>query len=227
MELFEAIKSRKSIRAFNPDLVSDQVLTELLEIATRAPSGVNTQPWEFFIVKGEPLKELKRAYLEEYRLGKTPNPDMPLGEMKGVAPSLKGIFRDRQVELAKGIFRIMGITKGDEKGLIEWSESMVQFYDAPTIIIVVVDKLLQGSWPVLDVGMVVQNIVLAAQAYGLGTCVMRAIVDFPEQIRKIVGVPESKRIIIGIAIGYPDTKHPINQLRTNREKIDRIVRVVE
>jgi nitroreductase len=75
--------------------------------------------------------------------------------------------------------------------------------------------------------MVVQNIVLAAQAYGLGTCVMRAIVDFPEQIRKIVGVPESKRIIIGIAIGYPDTKHPINQLRTNREKIDRIVTVVE
>ena len=227
MELFEAIKSRKSIRAFKPDLVSDQVLTEILEVATCAPSGVNTQPWEFFIVRGEPLKALKGAYLEEFRLGNTPKPDMPVGEMKGVAPSLKGVFKERQVGLAKGIFRIMGITKGDEKGLVEWSENMVQFYDAPTIIIVVVDKLLEGSWPVLDVGFVVQNIVLSAQEYGLGTCVMRAIVDFPEQIRKIVAVPESKRIIIGIAIGYPDTEHPINQLRTDREKIDRIVTVVE
>ena len=227
MELFEAIKSRKSIRAFKPDLVPDQVLTEILEVATWAPSGVNTQPWEFFIVRGEPLKALKGAYLEEFRLGHTPNPDMPVGEMKGVAPSLKGVFKERQVELAKGIFRIMGITKGDEKGLVEWGENMVQFYDAPTIIIVVVDKLLEGSWPVLDVGFVVQNIVLSALEYGLGTCVMRAIVDFPEQIRKIVAVPESKRIIIGIAIGYPDTEHPINQLRTDREKIDRIITVVE
>ncbi len=227
MELFEAIKSRKSIRAFKPDLVSDQVLTEILEVAKCAPSGVNTQPWEFFIVRGEPLRALKDAYLEEFRLGNTPKPDMPVGEMKGVAPSLKGVFKERQVGLAKGIFRIMGITKGDEKGLVEWSENMVQFYDAPTIIIVVVDKLLEGSWPVLDVGFVVQNIVLSAQEYGLGTCVMRAIVDFPEQIRKIVAVPESKRIIIGIAIGYPDTEHPINQLRTHREKIDRIVTVVE
>ena len=227
MELLDGIKSRKAIRAFKPDPVSEQVLMELLEVAVRAPSGVNLQPWEFFIIRGEALKELKRANLEEHRLGKTPNPEIPLGPTKGVSPVLEGVFRERQVELAKQIFQLMGITKGDNKRQEEWNERMVQFYDAPVVIIVVMDKILQGGWPILDIGFVVENIALAAQEYGLGTCVMRAIVDYPEQVRKIVGIPESKRIMVGIAIGYPDRDHPINRLKTNRERIDKIVTFVE
>lgn len=227
MEILEAIRSRRSIRAFKPDPVPDQKLMEILEVSSRAPSGVNSQPWEFFIVKGEALEELKRANLREYRLGTPPHPEVPVGTMKNIAPALSGVFKERQVELAKQIFQIMGISKDDKKRQEEWNESMVQFYDPPAVIIIVVDKMLQGSWPIMDIGFVVQNITLAAQEYGLGTCIMRAIVDFPEHVRKIVGIPESKRIIVGITIGYPDYDQQINQLITSRERIDKIVTVVE
>jgi nitroreductase len=150
-----------------------------------------------------------------------------MGPSKGVAPTLKSVFKERQVELAKQIFKLVGIEKGDRKGIEAWNESMVQFYDAPTIIVIVIDKMLQSKWPIVDVGLVAGYITLAAQEHDLGTCVMRAIVDYPEQVRKLVGIPDSKFIIIGIAIGYPDWDHPINELRTNREEIENIVTFVE
>ena len=226
MKILEGIKSRKSTRAFKTDPVPVETLMEILSVSVRAPSSVNLQPWEFFIVNGKALKDLKHASLEEHRLGKMPNPEIPTGEIKGIAPALEGVFKERQVELAKQIFELLGISKHDKKGMEEWNERMVQFYNAPAVIIVVIDRTLQGAWPILDIGLVTQNIVLATQEYGLGSCVMRAIVDYPEQIRKIVGIPESKRIIVGIAIGYPDGDQPINRLKTKRERIDEIVTLV-
>lgn len=226
MELLEGIKSRRSIRAFKTDPVPVETIMEILSVSVRAPSGVNLQPWEFFVVKGEALKDLKHASLEEHRLGKMPNPELPIGDIKGMSPVLEGVFRERQVELAKQMFGLLGTSKHDKEGMEQWNEKMVQFYNAPAVIIVVIDRTLQGFWPILDIGFVTQNIILAAQEYGLGSCVMRAIVDYPEQIRKIVGIPGSKRIIIGIAIGYPDMNHPINRLKTKREKIDEIVTLV-
>jgi nitroreductase len=227
MELLKAIDARGSIRAFKSEPVSEDVLIEVLRIATRAPSSVNSQPWEFFIVNGEALQALKRSSLGDYRLGKPPSPELGMGPSKGVAPTLKSVFKERQVELAKQIFKLVGIEKGDRKGIEAWNESMVQFYDAPTIIVIVIDKMLQSKWPIVDVGLVAGHITLAAQEHDLGTCVMRAIVDYPEQVRKIVGIPDSKFIIIGIAIGYPDWDHPINKLRTNREEIENTVTFVE
>jgi len=227
MELLEGIKSRKSIRAFKPDAVPGQVLMELLKAATRAPSSVNIQPWEFFVVRGQALKELKRMNLEEHRLGRKPNPEIPIGETRGMSAVLEGIFRERQIELAKQIFRIMGIPKGDKAAMEAWNERMVQFYDAPAAIIIVMDKLLEVKWPLVSIGLVIENIVLGAQAYGLGTCIMRAIVDYPEKVREIVGIPESKRTIVGIAIGYPDEEHPIYRLETHREQIEKVVTFVE
>jgi nitroreductase len=127
MELLEGIKSRKSIRAFKPDPVSGKALMDLLELATWAPSGVNLQPWEFFVVRGKVLDKLKRANLEEYRLKKAPNPDIPLEPIKGVSPALTGVYRERQVELAKQIFQLMGITKRIKKsarhGMRKWCSS--------------------------------------------------------------------------------------------------------
>ena len=115
--------------------------------------------------------------------------------------------------------------------LLAWGQhallhSPLQFYDAPAVIIIVVDASLGGAWPVLDVGLVAQNIVLVAQERGLGTCIMRAIVDYPESIRQVAQIPDSKRIILGIAIGHPDWEQPINQLRTERESIERILTFV-
>ncbi|RLB20049.1 MAG: nitroreductase [Deltaproteobacteria bacterium] len=224
MEVLEAIRSRKSIRAFRPDPVPEHILIKLLGVATRAPSAVNLQPWEFFVVRGKALKEVKSAYLKDYRFGKLPDPDIPVGDTRDIAPVLKGVYKERQVTLAKQIFKIMGITKANKKK--EWSEKMVQFYDAPAVIIVAVDNVLQSNWPILDVGLVTQNIALAAPEFGLSTCIMRAIVDYPKRLRKIVGIPESKRIMIGLAIGYPDWEHPITGIKTAREQIENIVTFV-
>jgi nitroreductase len=224
MELLEAIMSRKSIRAFKPVEVPEELITKLLEIAIRAPSAVNLQPWEFFVIKADILKEIKAAYLKDYRLGKLPYPDIPVGDTKDIAPVLKGVYKERQVALAKEIFAILHINKTNKKQ--DWSEKMVQFYDAPVVIILAVDKLLQSNWPILDIGLVTQNIALAALEFGLGTCIMRAIVDYPEHLREIAGIPESKRIIIGLAIGYPDWDHPIVSIKTDREQIENIVTFV-
>jgi nitroreductase len=224
MELLEAIMSRKSIRAFKPVEVPEELITKLLEIAIRAPSAVNLQPWEFFVIKADILKEIKAAYLKDYRLGKLPYPDIPVGDTKDIAPVLKGVYKERQVALAKEIFAILHINKTNKKQ--DWSEKMVQFYDAPVVIILAVDKLLQSNWPILDIGLVTQNIALAALEFGLGTCIMRAIVDYPEHLREIAGIPKSKRIIIGLAIGYPDWDHPIVSIKTDREQIENIVTFV-
>lgn len=226
MDILEGVRSRKSIRAFSPEPVSEQVLRELLKVAIRAPSGLNRQPWEFFIARGDALKELKRKNLEKHRLGEAPDPEIPIGPIKGISPALEGIYRERKVELAKQIFKLLKIAKGDKKKRQEWTEHMVQFYDAPAVIFVVVDKQLYGNWPILDIGLLCQNILLAAQVYRLGTCIMRAAVDYPKQVRKVIRIPETKRIIIGIAIGYPDWNHPVNQLNTNRERIEKIMTLV-
>jgi nitroreductase len=228
MELLEAIESRISIRGFKPDPVPKEVLFELLRVATRSPSGVNCQPWEIYVVVGEALKELGQVYVERFSQGIKPQPVIYIGqETKGVSPSLKGVYRERQVELAKQMFRILGIKKGDEKKLREYYEKMYRFYDAPAVIIITADENLLLTSVSLDIGLLTQTIALAAQEYGLGTCVMRAIVDYPAQARDVVKIPHSKQPIIGLAIGYPDWDDPINKLKTERESLDKILTVVE
>ncbi|MCF8082585.1 MAG: nitroreductase [Deltaproteobacteria bacterium] len=227
MELLKAIGDRKSIRAFKSNKIPKKALLDILRIASRAPSGLNCQPWEFFIVRGKVLEQLKRACLSAHRSGEPKTPDIQVYRMKGIVPKFDGIFNQRRVALGKQIFSILGISKEDKEGQAKWVENMVRFYDAPAALIIAVDRSLRDEWPLLDIGLVSENILLAAQEYGFGTCIMRAIVDYPLLVRKIVGIPESKRIIVGIAIGYADTTHPINSLRTERENVQKIVTFVE
>ena len=131
MEVLEAIKSRKSIRAFQSNPVPESVLIKLLEVATRAPSAVNLQPWEFFVVRGKALKEVKSAYLEGYRCGELPDPDIPVGDTRDIAPVLKGAYKERQVALAKQIFTIMGITKANKKKDVYSTDSGHLFHVNP------------------------------------------------------------------------------------------------
>jgi len=112
MELFEAIKSRMSIRGFKPDPVPREILFKLLGVATRSPSGVNCQPWEIYIITGEVLKELRQVYVEQLRRGIKPHPEIYGDyESKGLSPSLEGVYRERQVQLGKQLFQVLGIKK--------------------------------------------------------------------------------------------------------------------
>jgi nitroreductase len=216
MELLEAIKSRRSIRAYKPDPVSEEVLTELLEVARWAPSGTNTQPWEFFILTGKVLDDLNHATVSNIREGMKPNPDI-----EALETPPKGSCAKRQQKFFKQILDLVEPAEGKNR-MQKWFERSVSNYDAPALIIIVADKSAPG-WFVFDIGIVTQTIALAAQEYGLGTCILGDAAAYPDDVRRIANIPESKQIIIGIAIGYPDWDDPLNSLRTGREPVEELV----
>jgi nitroreductase len=215
MDVVEAIRTRKSVRGFRPDPVPKEVLRDILDIATRAPSAMNTQPWEIIVIAGEVLENIKRGNIEMLESGALPNPNV------SVQP-FEGVYRQRQVDLAVQIFQMMGIAREDKAKRAEWMKRGFRFFDAPAAFILSVDKALKPWWELFDFGAISQTICLAALKYGLGTCIEDQGVMYPEVIRKYTGIPESKRIIICIPIGYPDWDFPANKLESKREPVEAI-----
>jgi nitroreductase len=131
--------------------------------------------------------------------------------------SQESVYRNRQVELAKQLFKLMDIKREDKEKRAWWLERGFRFFDAPAAIVILTDRALSEHGPLLDVGAVMQNICLAALNFGLGTCIEDQGVLYPEVVRTMANIPDTKRIIISIAIGYPDLDFPANQVQTNRE----------
>jgi nitroreductase len=215
MDVLEAIKKRKSIRGFKPDPVPKDVLRQILEAANRAPSAMNTQPWEFAVVTGEPLRKISEGSAEKLRAGETPQPEHHVVGWKN-----DSIYRVRQVELAKHIFQIMSIPREDKAKRAAWMERGFRYFNAPAAIIIFVDKTLSETGPVLDVGAAMQNICLTALQFGLGTCIHDQGVMYPDVVKRYANIPETKRLIIAISIGYPDDENIVNTIASTRESID-------
>jgi nitroreductase len=218
MQIIEAINTRRSIRAFKPDAVPKETLRQILEIAGRAPSAMNSQPWEFCVIGGEVLDKVRQGNLEKLRAGETPQ-----GEQSVVGWSKESVYRDRQVELAVQLFHLMGIQRQDKDKRTQWSERGFRFFDAPAAILVLTDTALKPDTPLIDIGIVIQTICLAALAYDLSTCIEDQGCLYPQVLRKLLDIPENRRIVMSIAIGYPDETYPANQIRTTRVPIDDIV----
>jgi nitroreductase len=217
MEIVEAIRTRKSIRAFKPDPIKKEIVKEILEIATRAPSGTNTQPWELFILAGEVLEQVKQANVEHLKSGTPPNP-----EISFAISNPDTVYQKRRVELTKRLFQLMEIPRDDMEKRMQWLERGFRFFDAPVAIIISVDRLLLEEGPLMDIGAVMQTICLTALDYGLGTCIEYQGVMYPEVLRQYAGIPESKRILAAIALGFPDWDFPANRLESTREPVDNI-----
>ena len=217
MDILEALSTRKSVRGFKPDPVPREILREVLQISGRAPSAVNSQPWEFFVLAGDAIEEVKRGNVEKARSGTMPNPEHVL---MGWPPD--SVYRQRQVALAKQLFQLMEIPIGDTEKKKQWMERGLRFFDAPAAIVIVVDQSIVEKVPLLDIGAVMQSICLAALSHGLGTCIEDQAAMYPQVMRDAAGIPESKRIVISIAIGYPDWDFPANRVETAREPIDAI-----
>ncbi|NPV91355.1 MAG: nitroreductase [Firmicutes bacterium] len=213
MDILDAIKSRRSIRSFLPEPVPRGVIREILDAAIWAPSALNTQPWEFTVVGGEVLAGIKQGNIEKLLSGAV---------IHSPRTAYEGIYRQRRIELAKDLFQLMDIKREDGEKRAAWLQRGYRFFDAPAAIIISVDKSLEGTWSLFDIGTVSQAICLAALEYGLGTCIEDQGVQFPEVIRKHTGLPENKEIVIGIAIGYPDPMFPANTLISRREPLDGI-----
>ncbi len=215
MDILEAIRARKSIRGYKPEPISKEILREIIDIATHAPSTANTQPWEITVVTGKVLNNIQQANIDLLNYGATPNPTDP-------PKPFSGKYRRRQLDLALQLFELMGIARGDKEGRAEWWQRGFRFFDAPAALILSVDKSLDELHSLLDVGAIIQTICLTALNYGLGTCIQDQGVMFPEVVRSFAHIPESKQIVIGIAIGYPDWDFPANKVVSTREPLENV-----
>lgn len=212
MNIIEAIKSRKSIRGYKPDPVPRNIIEEILEIASRAPSSMNVQPWEFAVIAGDALEKLCKTHMEKLNAGETPGMESNWG-------GYQGVYRERQVALGIRLFQLMGIAREDREKRQQWMLKGFRCFDAPAAIIISFDKSL-GEIAQFDIGTISQTIALVALNYGLGTCIMTQGIMFPKVVREIAGIPESKTMSICITIGYPDDDFPANKLYSERESLE-------
>ena len=207
-DLDEVIKGRHSIRKFLPRPVPKDLFYECLELAQRAPSNSNIQPWRMFIATGPDRDRLKEALLEVARES-APN-----------VPALPEHFKHFRSELGAQVYGVgMGIASDDKEGrraavLRNW-----EFFGAPLVGIVCIDKEL-GPADMMGVGMYVQTLLLALTARGLGACVQVALAGYPEVIYRELAVPRELSILCGISIGYADEDFPVNNLHTSRAPIE-------
>ncbi len=203
------------MRAFKPDPVPKNVLQEIMEATLRAPSWENTQPWEFAVLGGEVMDRVKAAITERINAREKPALDMPW-------PKLGGPYLERAKADGKRLFSELGISKEDKLAAVNWRVSMTRFFDAPNGVIIYMDASLQ-EWSLVDVGIASQTLMLAAWHHGVGTCCLAAAVAYPGLLRSLLGIPDSKRIVLGVAMGYPDLSSPAATFRASREPLEKLV----
>jgi len=221
MDILKVVTLRRSVRAFKPDAVPKGVLSEIMEKALRAPSWANMQPWEFAIATGSKLAEIRRRFIE--KKGVDINPDVPqFFEMPEPYNS-----RSRTA-IAKSHDSV-GIKRGDKEQREWWETRQLNNFGAPCEIYIYFDRSLYvqngkvNVWPAFDCGAIAGIISLLAANYNLGTITQARAVVYPGIIREVLGIPDSKLMLVGIGIGYPDSKNPVNQYTTDREPTDKLI----
>lgn len=213
MDVQEAIQARKSIRAYKQDPVPQGLLVKILEAAIWAPSGSNVQPWEFTVLQGKEKDRLVEAILQAAS-------QLNLASQTYEAPE-EGLKRREK------LFSIFAAKAAEIGGNIEkvLLEGSFCFYNAPVVIMVTTKKA-YGTARLVDIGASIQNLLLAAHREGLGTCWIALILAVEKAIKEHLGIPEEKRVVAGIAVGYPDLKSPLNQFRSSRDDLESFVRWV-
>ncbi|HTZ41344.1 MAG TPA: nitroreductase, partial [Syntrophales bacterium] len=189
MELEAAVRGRRSIRKFTSKTVPGFVIDGILDAARWSPSWGNTQPWEFYVLTGEPFAAFKEANKRRLAEGLAFTPDIPMPEVW--PPALK----ERYGELGKGLLDMLGIHRDDKEARGKLLESMAGLFGAPCLIVVCVHHDVLIEYAMLDVGLAVQTICLLAHDRGLGTCIMAAVVRYPDLLRNTAAIPGDRRIV--------------------------------
>ena len=217
MDLLKAIKERSSIRAFKPDPVSRETIEEILKLAILAPSAINLQPWEFIVVTGEERERLSRRLIKAYKekqISCGPDAVKPL-------PKIFGKRGAKTLEGMNPFFKEMGVQSDQFI-----NEGSCNFYGAPTAIFICLDD----SFPkarFVDIGLVLGYLLLIAYEYGLETCPIGLITAYEDEIKELLNIPENKMVVIGVALGYPDEKSPINRFKSYRDDLNQFVKWIE
>ena len=211
----EAIASRRSVRAFLPDPVDAETVSDILKLAARAPSGTNMQPWRVYVTTGEAKERLSRAVLESGIRAEKAKWD----EYKYYPEKFFEPYYGRRRAVGYALYGHLGIGKRDVDQMRAQHDRNFVFFDAPVGMIFTIDRRLnQGSW--IDYGMFLQNIMIAARAKGLHTCPQAAFAPYHNQIRPALGIPDEEIVVCGMALGYEDVSKPENDLRTDRAPLE-------
>jgi nitroreductase len=220
MDTIECITSRKSIRRFKPDPVPREVLIEVIDIAKWSPSYKNSQPWESVILSGAKREALSKMLLELLAKGRPPSPDVPAPRSWPAleAARIEDHFKHRRSSI--------GVDLGDPDHIKNIKRENFQFYGAPHVIYLYQDASL-SPWSLFDLGLFAQSIMLAARAKGLGTVAQAFATDYAKEIKQFLGIPDTKRLILGMPIGYPDTESQEYTFRSHRAETDAIVQWLE
>lgn len=213
LDVRQAIQERRSVRAFLNKPVPTSLVESILEVARFAPSGVNTQPWQVAVVGSQHRQKITADILLAKEQGVPENPDYAYYPDTWFDP-----FKERRKACGLALYGALGIAKDDvTKRKVQWYRNYA-FFDAPVALIFYLNaKLCKGSW--MDMGMFLQNVMLAARGFGLETCPQAALAEYPDVIRKHLIISADYHIVCGMALGYADWSQPVNQYRTAREDV--------
>jgi LAO/AO transport system ATPase len=209
-----AIVSRRSVRRFLPRAVARETVEQILAVARHAPSSTNTQPWRVYALAGEAKDRLCEAVAAAYDAGDSA-PQVRYYPAQWFEPYLA-----RRRKLGWELYTLLGIGRGDKAAMHAQHRRNFLFFDAPVGLIFAIDRRLErGS--LLDYGMFLQNIMVAARARGLDTCPQASWLDFPHVIARVLELPEREAVVCGMALGYADTAAPEDRLAPEREPVGR------
>ncbi|HEY5817086.1 MAG TPA: nitroreductase [Mesorhizobium sp.] len=211
----EAITSRRSVRAFLPTSVDEGIIRDILEVASRAPSGTNMQPWNVYVVKGAIMKQVSDAILTSgIRAEK-----IEWDEYKYYPSQFFEPYLTRRRTVGFGLYNALGIGRREVERMRDQHDRNFVFFDAPVGMLFTIDRRLEvGSW--LDFGMFLENIMIAARGRGLHTCPQAAFAPYHKQIRPVLGMADEEVLVCGMALGYEDPSKPENQFRTERAPLE-------
>jgi len=213
MDVFQAIEERRSTRAFLDKPVERKTIEALLSLATRAPSAINLQPWEFVVVSGNEKTRLSNLLVKRMKERKI-----------SCGPGAKKPLPEHFVERQRGLLRnILPHLPSDTNFELFINEGSCNFYGAPTAIILTLDNAFSSA-RLTDIGITVGYLVLAAHAMGLATCPIGLIAAFDDEIKEELNIPEQKQVVIGIGVGYRDDASPVNKARSERVPISDVVK---
>lgn len=219
-----AITSRRSIRAFLDKPVAREDLERILEVAARAPSGTNTQPWKVYVLTGQARRDLSDAILAVHNdpeLSRQHTEEYAYYPREWVSP-----FIDRRRKVGWDLYSLLGLTRENKAGMAAQHARNFAFFDAPVGLIFTIDRIMeQGSW--LDYGMFLQNIMVAARGRGLDTCPQAAFTQYHRIIAGQLELPANETVVCGMALGWADPGKIENSLVTEREPLASFVRFIE
>jgi nitroreductase len=217
MDYEEIAQDRRSIRGYKTDPIPREILEGIIHIAKHAPSSMNTQPWHFHVLTGEPLERIRKGNTEKMMAGSSVDREIKLNH------GYEGPHRERQIEIAVQLFEAMGIARDDKERRLDWVMRGFRQFDAPVSIVITVDKALADDTIAhFDCGAATYGLVLAAWSKGIGSVINGQGIMQSSVVRENANIPEDQVIMTCVAMGYPDDSFVANDVKSRRSPNDKV-----